>query len=481
MAKCSSCGRNLGAFSFGKKLCQWCVAYQKQQRGEDKDEEFQRVMPTPWSRSGAQGLGVSFNQLFVGVNLLVFLAMVGSGLSLMGGPSPQQMTHWGGNFAPLTLGGEPWRLITYMFLHYGLIHFGFNMWCLWDLGNLAESLYGDWTYAFLYIVSGLGGGIASVWWHPGTVSAGASGAIFGITGALIAGLKLGEFALPRNMISGVLRSVVMFAGYNLVFGAISGRTDNACHVGGLVTGLVFGALIAKLAADPGAIANRVAVCVVVLLMVLGCGALVNRSYAFIIAAGRGETLLEQGNVDEAITQLQRAVRMRPDYAGAHFNLAHAYQIKGDSANEIAELKRVIQLDPKDEQARYILGSELVNANQLAQAREVFQQMLAANFRSSDAHVGLGMVAEAEHDDQAAAQEFETAIKIDDETDAYYHLGAAYVRLKRYDDAIPALKKHQELAGDDYDTEQALAEAYRAKRMQQEYADAEQKANSLKTN
>ncbi len=161
MAKCSSCGRNLGTFSFGKKLCQWCVEYDKQQRGEGKPEEYQRVMPTPW-KSGAQAVGaVSFNQLFVGINLLVFMVMVVSGISLMDGPNSQQMIHWGGNYAALTLGGQPWRLVTYMFLHYGLIHIGFNMWCLWDLGALAESLYGDWTFAFVYLACGLGGGIAS--------------------------------------------------------------------------------------------------------------------------------------------------------------------------------------------------------------------------------------------------------------------------------------------------------------------------------
>lgn len=478
MAKCSSCGRNLGTFSFGKKLCRWCVDYEAQRRGEGKNDEFQRVMPTPWSRSQTLG-GVSFNQLFVGVNLLVFMAMVGGGLSLMNGPNPQQMIHWGGNFGPLTLGGEPWRLVTYMFLHYGLIHIGFNMWCLWDLGNLAESLYGDWTFAVVYLLCGLGGGIASLWWHPNSVSAGASGAIFGLAGALIASFKLGEFSLPRNAISGVLRSVVMFAGYNLVFGAFWGRTDNACHIGGLVTGLVLGALIAKIAPERDAIAKRVVVCGFVLLIVVGCWSWVNRSYGFIATAERGETLLEEGKLDEAIVALQRAVRSRPDYGQAHFDLAHAYAEKGDYPNEIAELKRVVALDPRNENARYNLGLSLLNGKQIPQARDAFTQMLAANFRSADAHVGLGLVSAAEHNDQAAAQEFETAIKIDDETDAYYDLGAAYVRLKRYDDAIPALKKHQEIEGDDYDTEIALAEAYRGKGMQQEAAESLQKAAPLK--
>jgi membrane associated rhomboid family serine protease/Flp pilus assembly protein TadD len=481
MAKCSSCGRNLGTFSFGKKQCQWCVDYEKQQRGEGKNEEFQRVMPTPW-KAGAHALGgVSFNQLFVGVNLLVFMAMVASGISLMSGPNPSQMIHWGGNFGPLTLGGEPWRLVTYMFLHYGLIHIGFNMWCLWDLGALAESLYGDWTFAFVYLACGLGGGICSLWWHPGSVSAGASGAIFGLAGALLASLKLGEFSLPRAMISGTLRSVVAFVIYNIILGGLMGFTDNACHIGGLVTGLILGALIAKLAPARDAIANRVVILGVVLLIIFGCWRWVNHSYGFLVVGQRGEMLLRQGKTDDALAELQRAARMRPDYAAAHYNLAHAYEIKGDYANEIAELKRLVELDPKDGEARYNLGIALLNANQLPQARDTFQQMLTANFRSADAHVGLGMVAAAEHNDPMAVQEFETATNLDEDTDAYYDLGSAYLRLKRYDDAIAALQKHQQISeSDDYQTETALAEAYRAKGMTKESADAVQKATALKS-
>jgi len=278
MAKCISCGRNLGTFSFGKKQCQWCVEYEKQQRGETKPEEFQRVMPTPWSKSGSQSIGISFNQLFVGINVLVFMAMVVSGLSLMDGPSLPEMVRWGGNFGPLTLTGQPWRLVTYMFLHYGLIHIGFNMWCLWDLGALAESLYGDWTFAFVYLACGLGGGICSLWWHPGSVSAGASGAIFGLAGALIASLKLGEFSLPRTMIAGTMKSVVAFVIYNIILGGIMGFTDNACHMGGLITGLVAGALIAKAAPEQNAFGKRVVVCGVLAIMIAGSWWLVKRSF-----------------------------------------------------------------------------------------------------------------------------------------------------------------------------------------------------------
>ena len=164
------------------------------------------------------------------------------------------MAHFGANFGPYTLSGDWWRLVTYMFLHGGLMHIAFNMWCLWDLGALCESLYGRATFAAIYLLTGVAGGVASVAWNPQVLSVGASGAIFGLAGALIASFYLGEFSLPSIAIGGTLRSLLFFVGFNVLlgagfslFGGRSGGIDNACHAGGLVSGLVLGALIARIA------------------------------------------------------------------------------------------------------------------------------------------------------------------------------------------------------------------------------------------
>jgi rhomboid protease GluP len=264
MAKCSSCGRDIG-FSFGKKLCPWCLEHNRAKDGEDSG--YQRVMPTPWTRGRASS-GPSFTHLFVAVNVLVYVAMIATGIPFTG-PNPLEMIHWGANFGLLTTHGQPWRLITYMFLHYGIIHMGFNMWCLWDLGALAESLYGDWLFALSYLLCGIGGGLFSIAWHPGSPTAGASGAVFGIAGALIASFKLGEFTLPRPVIAGVMRSVIAFVGFNVVLGVISTGTDNACHIGGLLTGLLIGGLIAVVAPDRSQIGRRLAILAVVAALLYG--------------------------------------------------------------------------------------------------------------------------------------------------------------------------------------------------------------------
>jgi rhomboid protease GluP len=261
MAKCSSCGRDIG-FSFGKKLCPWCVEHERAKQGEDG--EYQRVMPTPWTR-GRAASGPSFTHLFIAVCALVYAATLATGIPI---------NFWGANFGPFTLRGQPWRLVTYMFLHGGLFHIAFNMWCLWDLGALAESLYGDWLYAVAYILCGIGGGLFTLAWHPGMPTVGASGAIFGIAGALIASLKLGEFTLPRAALSGVMRSVIGFVGFNVVLGAFAAGTDNACHIGGLLTGLLFGALVAVIAPDRNQVGRRLAILAAIALLLYGAWLLI---------------------------------------------------------------------------------------------------------------------------------------------------------------------------------------------------------------
>jgi rhomboid protease GluP len=266
MANCIRCGRQLPGFTFGKKICQWCKQHEAFQRGEVVDDARQPVMPTPWTRPGTSSLGginLGLTQIIFGINALVFLAMAAAAGGNIMDFSPQETIRFGANWGPLTLSGEWWRLLTCVFVHGGLIHIGFNMWCLWNLGQLAESLYGRWTYAAIYLLCGIGASLASVAWHPAAPSVGASGAIFGLAGALIAAFKLGEFSVPRAALQGTLRSLGLFVVYNLIFGQVIGTTDNAAHIGGLITGLILGALIALLAPLADQSPRRIAICLTI--------------------------------------------------------------------------------------------------------------------------------------------------------------------------------------------------------------------------
>lgn len=180
----------------------------------------------------------------VGMNVAVFAAMALTGVSPIT-PTVPQLLKWGANWGPLSLGTEPWRMLASNYIHVGIIHIALNMWCLWNLGFLAERVFDPWTYVLIYTACGLGGSLASLWWHPLIPGAGASGAIFGLAGALIAALYLGHLPISRQAIQGTLKSLLIFAGYNLFFGAAIRGIDNSAHIGGLVTGLALGAVLAK--------------------------------------------------------------------------------------------------------------------------------------------------------------------------------------------------------------------------------------------
>lgn len=412
------------------------------------------------------------------MNVAVFIAMVLAGVSLAS-PTPQQLVHWGANCGPLTLGGQWWRLVTAMFLHIGIIHLGFNMWCLWDLGALAETLYGSWTFAAIYLISGVAASVTSVAWHPSGISAGASGAIFGLAGALIASLYLGVFAVPRAAVRGTLRSVLAFAGYNLVFGAIAGRVDNSAHIGGLVSGLLLGAIVVRVAPRPDQQLRRITALVAVLLAAITGAVWLQHSRGYLIHAQHGAALISQDKTDQAITELQGAIRQRPDFVPAHFELARAYFDNAQPAEAETELKRILALEPKNESAYYELGLVYLDEKRNLEARDAFTQILALNHNSAGAHFGLGNASAAEGEYRAAIEEYKVAAGLDAGLHGvYYNMGHAYAKLAMYDDAIASYLKEQK-SGDTYETELALAGAYRAKGMPQQSDGAIRKAAQLK--
>jgi len=288
MANCIRCGRQLSGLTFGKKICQWCEQHEAAQRGELPDDAPQPVIRRPWVSRGESTMGVT--QVIFGVNAAVFVGMVLSSASVMDFPGGT-LVHWGANVGALTFSGEWWRLLTNIFEHGGLLHIAFNMWCLWNLGELCESLYGRWTFAAIYLICGLGASVASAAWHPYVPSVGASGAIFGLAGALIAAFKLGEFSVPRSALSGTLRSLGAFVVYNLIFGAVIPGIDNTAHIGGLVTGLIVGALIALGAPRQEHAPRRVAIFVVVILALAGGAIAAGHHYGLPLRLGRSPFMM----------------------------------------------------------------------------------------------------------------------------------------------------------------------------------------------
>jgi rhomboid protease GluP len=433
-------------------------------------------MPAPWAQGGKSG-GISLTQILFGINIAVFLAMALSSGSVADFPG-QTLFHFGSNFGPYTLSGDWWRLFTYMFLHGSILHIAFNMWCLWDLGALAESLYGRWTFLAIYVITGIAGGLASVGWNPGVNSVGASGAIFGLAGALIASFYLGEFSLPRVAISGTLRSLLIFAGFNIFLGGMLGGVDNACHFGGLVSGLILGALIARIAPHQDRPMNRVGVVLFVGVLLVGS--------AFGVRQWRGASLRfpraaldAQTTSDRKIEDLQKRIEKQPSDASAHSDLAREYFRTGHLFDGENELKRVLELQPQNIEARIGLGSAYLSQGDPKAAQQEFSKVAAQDANNADAHTGLGIALADQQNHAAAIDEYKAALKISPQASSvYYRLGLSQAQLKQYDEAIASFLKARDGDGDDADLENALADAYETKGMTQQAQDARNKAEVL---
>ena len=194
-----------------------------------------------------QARGVPVTRLLVGINLVVFIAMLAGGAGLWHSSNNVQLA-WGANFGPATQDGEWWRLGTAMFLHFGVIHLGLNLWALWDGGQLVERMYGPVRFVTIYFASGLAGNLLSLVANKGlAISGGASGAIFGIYGALLVFLWRERHNLHPQDFRWFFWGAAGFAAVSLVLGLLITGIDNAAHIGGFVTGTLGGVLLAPAA------------------------------------------------------------------------------------------------------------------------------------------------------------------------------------------------------------------------------------------
>ena len=185
--------------------------------------------PTPWSLYALLAL-----------NIGIWLLNVLNGVDPMQ-PEPSDLFAWGANSTWAVVGnGEYWRLITAATLHGGLIHLGFNMFVLWQIGRQVIHWYGNAQFLLIYWGSAVAGNALGLHFSSAqAVSVGASGAVFGIVGAMLAGVWQHRQSLPPGVARQWLTSLMFFVGINLAIGMTPG-IDNAAHFGGLVAGAVMG-------------------------------------------------------------------------------------------------------------------------------------------------------------------------------------------------------------------------------------------------
>ena len=323
--------------------------------------------------------------------LLAIIAVVFLVETLLGGSTELDvLLRMGAKYAPLIAEGEYWRLFTSMFLHIGVMHLAFNGYALFVIGTELERLEGPGRFLAIYLLSGLFGSLAS-YALSDSLAAGASGAIFGIIGALAAFFlihreKLGAWGNRRLANIGI---VIVF---NLIWGfSQPGRIDNYAHVGGLLAGLMLGwALAPRYELTPRHEGDRVraeivdqnnlgrywpALVVAALLLVGGTGLVTRlqsdspRSYLY-----RGQQAVEREAWDEAAAELEQAIALDPSLAdpAVYFYLGLARNYLEQPEEAITAYEEALALDPAHSASLWNLALTYLELGRYAQARSAFE-------------------------------------------------------------------------------------------------------------
>jgi membrane associated rhomboid family serine protease/Tfp pilus assembly protein PilF len=438
----------------------------------------------------------------IAVNLLVFVAIAVTGLrqqplswralvAVVQHPAANLLVRWGANYGPLTASGPWWewgRLLTNTFVHIGIVHLLVNMWALLNLGALAEYLFGRRTMLAVYLLTGIAGSITSLGWHPAAVSAGASGAIFGLAGALLVAFWFARLPLSKSLITWNSISLVVFAVYTLAYGMVTGKMDNAAHIGGLLAGVIFGVTIVL--SNQGAAADdhdtekelplHTAAAVVLTLAIAVAGAVIGRRERYIVPLERGRAALRLNNPTAALAELRRASAMRPTLAEPHIVLGEAYLRSNNPRLADVQLNEAVRLEPKTADAWRELGFLYLTTRRASEA--VYAMGRAADLRpkSGDMQASYALALHMSQRLPEAIAAYQKALQINSGfAPARYNLGLAYLESGKLDDAMNALKQYTDQERNDPNGWAALAQVYRQKGMSAEAEDAQRKAQALR--
>jgi len=248
---CQACGQS--NFNW-KRLCDGCGGPLTASSPAASEREVRLSLPEPvnYVAEDARAVRAAFahtqaplvTPLLMAGNVLMFLMVVLKGNAIMS-PAPDVLRALGATYGPAVTAGEWWRLGAAMFLHGGLIHLAFNMVALLTIGGLTERMFGRVSFFALYLLAGLTGNIASIYIQPFAVGVGASGAIFGLYGALFAYLTCQRASVPADVVRSLRSGGFAFVGYSLLFGVTHAGIDTPAHLSGFVAGALIGAGLAS--------------------------------------------------------------------------------------------------------------------------------------------------------------------------------------------------------------------------------------------
>ena len=318
----------------------------------------------------------------------IFLLMTFAG----GSKNPEVLLIFGASYGPYLRRGEYWRLIMPMFLHIGWLHLLVNAYALFILGPILERVYGYGRFATLYVATGVGSSLLSMS-LSNNIAAGASGAIFGIAGAMVVTGYLHRDLIPARWGRAFGRGILPFILLNLVFGFSVRGIDNWGHLGGLVSGVLLALFIPPPGHDflPGSVEERPSQTIAILPVVVVALAMTATVQHY--RTTQEMTRLLQDGVrlrithqnDRARERFEQAIRVAPRDERPHEQLAALDLEEGKYDEAIQECNRALKLSPGNPETQFRLGIAYRLKGDLTKAQQIFESVLGKNPQTAEGH------------------------------------------------------------------------------------------------
>jgi rhomboid protease GluP len=354
--------------------------------------------------------------VILGINAILFLIATLAG----GSTSTSVLLDLGASFRPYFLRGEYWRLVMPMFLHVGWLHLVVNCYAFFILGPILERIYGYGRFALLYVVSGIGSSALSVALST-NVAAGASGAIFGIAGAMLVAGFLHRGAIPRHWARAFGKGILPFIILTLILGFTAKGIDYWGHLGGLATGMALAGFLPPLqrqesAPWPGSEKPSqaiVALPIAVVVLAMAAAAqhyVVSRDVSRLLQQG---TQLRTAHQDSAaLACFQVAARRSPRDERPHAMMGALYQEQVQYDKAIQEYIEAVRLMPGSPEPRLVLGMAYLAKGDFGKAQQAFEAAMGKDPASADGQRLLADLYAQQKRYPEAIRHYKEALRID---------------------------------------------------------------------
>lgn len=382
----------------------------------------------------------------VAANILIFAAM---GFPLRE-TSKGHLLRWGADWGPLSLHDQPWRIVTSMFVHDGVVHILANMVALWIVGRMAERLFGKAVYAYIYVASGIAGDLLTLDLHPEMITCGASAAILGVLCALIVAMAFRAVAGNRWP---KLLLLILFAAYWLYSGWHNPHIDNASHYGAAIAGAIMGFALSSSGPEKSimSVMKLPAICGVALFVIAFCW--VQHKNGYVVAIDLAERALSAGDVNTARTNIEIVLQKAPRDPVANFELGEVCIKVEDYGCAEAALKIALSKDPTNNVANLFLGKVFLKTGRADEALRIAEDL----FRRGAAGKPEQML-------------FADSLK---EKKNYALAGSHYLSLNEFDAAVACLEIAFRQNPLDVQIKSDLVRAYRGKGMESKARELEE--------